>query len=227
MGATVISTPYSDATWWSRHFYLSSRGVTGQTGKTILKAKYEQGMEPLWEVDILDGRYAHKQDYYHTLEETEVLMARPENFIPTEPDFIVQVTSRKEAKRSEVEFELKQKSEDQAAETLFRDSPDYWPEHSDKTTPSVKDRVEALLIKKRWQRASKTPLGPKEDFDAIRAATTRDMGIPSIEVHEVRWMNPTIVMVSCVSTGGASYISVLRKDESGWALLTYYLEFIS
>lgn len=230
-GATVISTPYSDATWWSRHFYYSSKGVTDQTGKAMLKAKYEQGIEPLWEVDVVNSRYDQQQEIYPTLEETDGLIARPESFIPTTPDFVVGVTSRRDLTRSEAAAEEKRKSEDQAAETLLRDSPSFWPEHEDEPYPRPKNEVERLLVQKRWQRASKTPLGLKQDVDSIRAVVIRHMNRPSGKVEEIRWLSPTLVMVSCSwytsPLAAASYTYVLQKDESGWAVLAYYMESIS
>jgi hypothetical protein len=139
--------------------------------------------------------------------------------------------TRRDAKGLEAKTEAQRKSDEQAAETLFRDSPGFWPEHTAGPYPCPKNDVGRLLVQKRWQRASKTSLGLKEDLDTIGAAVVRHMNHPGGKVDEIRWLTPTLVMISCswytAPLAAASYTYVLQKDDSGWAVLAYYMDSIS
>jgi hypothetical protein len=156
---------------------------------------------------------------------------RPKDFIPGTPDIVLEVTSRMDEKRAEEERAAKEKSDEQAAEKIFQDSPDYWPSVNDQLYAYPTNDVGWVLLSKRWERASKTQLGSNKDTEAIRAAVIRHMKHPQAKVHEIRWISPTVVMVaSSWYTGplaAAAYRYVLRKNDQGWSVIAHYLEAIS
>jgi hypothetical protein len=82
------------------------------------------------------------------------------------------------------------------------------------------------IVEKRWQTASRTPLGSAQDTVDILAVLKKKH--PELVVHEIRWLSATEVMALCVSgssaqVGGSElYYGALEKSGSDWSLVAWY-----
>ena len=202
------------------HFHPRTRTVTGQDGTATLKLRPKEAQDPIFDVKIVNSYYDQNFGYSESRNEW---MNRPQDFVPTKPDIVLEVTSRIDEQRAEEATQAKRKAAEQAAEKLFRESPDFWPERT--------NDVAKILFLKRWNHASVRVLGSKEDIDFIRAAIIGHMKHPKAEVGEIRWISATIVMAkSSWYTGplaAAGYTYVLRKGDQGWSVLTCAMDYIS
>ena len=241
-GAKVITSyyPHSAFSLASRH---TCEAVTGETGKAILSANYlprepvlfgrseSSTFSPSYEVVIMNGKYQEQTSIFLSPSTDQELLARPAGFIPTMPDVVVEVTSEAMKARHISENDEQRRMDEQKAEQLFEKLPNFWPEHMEDPYPWPKDYVGQLLLSKRWQSASRNSLGTKEDIDSIRAVVVRHMTHPKAEVHELRWLSPSLVMVSSSWYTGplasAGYTYVLQKGKDGWIVLAYYMDYVS
>jgi hypothetical protein len=186
----------------------------------MLKLRAKEAQEPIFDVKIVNKHYDQNFGYSESQEEWK---NRPPKFVPTKPDIVLEVTSRVNEQRAEDETRAAHKAAEQAAERLFRESPDFWPERT--------NDVAEILFSKRWEHAWQKALGSKEDVDSIRAAIIGHMKNPKAEVHEIRWISARLVMAKSswytgpLASGGYTY--VLRKSEQGWTVLTYAMDYIS
>jgi hypothetical protein len=203
-----------------------NRPITDENGKAMLKVTSRPGVGGCWyAVEILNSLYDQ-----HVVEAEEVkdLPTRSDDFIPTKPDVVLEVTSRASEHQRKEEAAAKDKAADAAAEKLFRDSPNFWPEHKNSWP---KSEVGIKLIWKRWERASKQELGTKDDIDAIRAAVIQHMKNPKAQVQEIRWISPTAVMVKSSRYEGnqasAGYTYALMKSGTGWTVVAFYMDYVS
>jgi len=224
---------------YSGFFIASPRpfeAVTDKTGTAMLSASFS-AITPEYDVHILNDKYQVDMTWIPSWY-LDKLRARSEAFIPTTPDVVIQVPSREldarrdaESAKQHAEAERQRKLDEQEAEDLFEKSPDYWPEHKAGAYPWVKDKVGDLVLSKRWQSASKKPLGTKADTTSIRAAVVRQMKMPRAEVHEIGWLSSSLVMVSSswyegsLAAAGCTY--VLQKGKDGWIVLAYYMNWVS
>jgi hypothetical protein len=81
------------------------------------------------------------------------------------------------------------------------------------------------LVEKRWQAASRTPLGSAQDTADIVAQLKRKH--PDLVVREIRWLSATEVMALCLSSGaqvGGSelFYGALKKSGDDWKLVAWY-----
>lgn len=207
--------------------FRKTSAVTGKDGTALLKLSSAE-TTPLFDVKVVNEKY---DQHFGYSESPDDWIGRSEDFIPTKPDIVLKVTSRIDEKRREEEMKAKEKSNEDAAEKLFRDSPDFWPERKADPYPSPKDEVGEILLRKRWERASESALGSQEDIESIRAAVIRHMKVPESKVNEMRWISPTVVMVNSSWYEGplaaAGYTYVLRKSEKGWSVVAYYMNYVS
>jgi hypothetical protein len=201
--------------------------TTGKDGRAMLKLS-SGGRLPVFEVKIVNEKYDDHRGYSTTRNDW---MQRSEDFIPTKPDIVLKVTSRVDEKRAEAKIEAERKSDEEAAEKLFRDSPDFWPKRKDDPYPTPRNEVGWILLRKRWEHASEKELGSTEDTESIRAAVIQHMKVPESKVSEIRWISPTVVMVSSSWYKGplasAGYTYVLRKSEKGCSVVAYYINYVS
>jgi hypothetical protein len=201
-------------------FHSRTRTVTGPDGTAMLRLRPKEAQEAIFDVQIVNKQYDQHFGYGTSEDEWT---HRPEDFIPTKPDTVIEVTSRIDEQRAQEEADAKRKAAELAAEKLFRESPDFWPERT--------NDVAEILYSKRWDRASQMALGTKEDIDSIRAAIIGHMNEPKAQVHEIRWISATLVMAkSSWYTGplaAAGYTYVLRKSNQGWIVLTYAMDYVS
>jgi hypothetical protein len=223
--------PVKDAPVTVRYsnFDHEDKVLTDQNGCALLKVNCSTGIEVLtFDVHIVNNQY---DQYLGEGADHEVLSKRDARFIPSKPDVVLEVRSRIDEKRRQEKLELTEKEEDQIAEKLFRESPDFWPEHGSDPYPWVTNQVGQRLLKKRWERASTKELGSKDDSNAIRTAVIKHMQNSKAQVREIRWLSPTVVMVRSSWYEGplaaAWYTYALRKTEAGWIVVTYYMEGIS
>lgn len=212
-------TPVAGATV-SVHFYPRTRTVTGKDGLALLKLTPKEADDPIFDVEIANKEYEQNFGYSETKSEW---MKRPAGSIPTKPDIVLEVVSRVDQRQGELEKSTAGKMADDAAEKLFRESPDYWPERT--------NEVASLLFRKRWENASKQALGTPEDVNAIRGVVVRHMKMPQASVNEIRWISPRLVMVKSSWYSGpeasAGYTYVLKKSDAGWTVLTFAVDYVS
>jgi hypothetical protein len=81
------------------------------------------------------------------------------------------------------------------------------------------------IVEKRWQAASRSPLGSAQDMADIVAVLKKKH--PELVVHEIRWLSATEVMALCVSSsaqvgGQELYYGALEKSGSEWSLVAWY-----
>jgi hypothetical protein len=204
----------------SIHFYPRTRIVTGVDGTAMLKLRPKDAQEPIFDVEIVNRQYDQHFGYSKSADDW---MNRPENFVPTKPDIVLELTSRSDQQRAEEETQARRGAAEQAAEKLFRESPDFWPERT--------NDVAEILFSKRWDHGSERALGSKEDIDSIRAVIIAHMKQPKNQVHKIRWISATLVMAKSSWYAGplasAGYTYVLRKSEEGWRVLTCAMDYIS
>jgi hypothetical protein len=231
-GATV-SADFNHGSWLSGAFRHKSQIVTGDSGKVLLKVfcprpsgRHTEFPSWLYKVTIKNDRY----DDCVAVSDPDMdrtLFDRSGDFIPTETDIVLEVTNRRIQARGRAEAEAKRKADERRVDALIQRSPDFWPPHKDDSDPWIKDDIGQLLLDKRWTSASKKPLGTKAEIDAISAAVIQHMGNPKARVEEVRWLSPSLVMVSsgwyASPQAAAGYLYILRKDNNRWTVLAYYL----
>jgi hypothetical protein len=224
-----VSTSHPFKSWSYRIFHPGTTVFTGKDGIAFVQADPHDQLGPIFDVKIVNKQY--DQHFGYGEAGANDWADRPKDFIPTKPDIVLEVTSRIEEKRADEEQETKHKSDEEAAEKLYRDSPDYWPGQKADPDAHARNEVDSILISKRWERASKTQLGSNEDTEAIRAAIIQHMKHPQAKVHEIRWISPTVVMAKSSWYSGplaaAGYTYVLRKNEQGWTVIAHYMEWVS
>ncbi len=152
---------------------------------------------------------------------------RHESEVPVDPDVTMKIRGEP-GKR--VERQRKARLERQA-ERLDRTKPDYWPIAVKEPYPQAVNETAEMLVKKRWERASDSPLGSTKDVEGIRAAILAHMKHDNGEVGEIRWVNRLTVIASAGWYSGpeaaAGYKYVVRKRGGHWKVLTRYLDWIS
>jgi hypothetical protein len=204
--------------------------VTDKNGMALLLASFS-AISPDYQVHVLNDKYRVDLTAIGRWDDDKPLRARSKASIPTTPDILVTVPNRAEWEKQRAEAEKQGKLDEQQAEDLFEKSPDYWPEHRAGGSPVIKDKVGDLLLSKRWQSASKKPLGTKADIASIRAAVIRHMKMPKTKVNEIGWLSSSLVMVSSSWYEGplaaAGYTYVLQKGKDGWIVLAYYMDWVS
>ena len=224
-----VSTSHPFKYWSYRVFHPGTTAFTGKDGIAIVQADPHDQLGPTFYVKVINKQY--DQHFGYSEAGANGWADRSKDFIPTKPDIVLEVTSRIEEKRADEEQEAKHKSDEEAAEKLFRDSPDYWPGQRADPYAYATDDVCQVLLWKRWERASKTQLGSNEDTEAIRAAVSGHMKHPQAKVHEIRWISPTLVIAKSSWYSGplaaAGYTYVLRKNDAGWFVIAHYMECIS
>jgi hypothetical protein len=238
-----VSTSYFRQYPLSRGSRIISKAATDTKGNALLSANYlrrnslfrelydPDNLGPSYDVSISTNDYNVTCSIGISPSTRDELFTRSPNFMPTTPDIVVQVRSEREKERDRLDMELKRKDDEEKAATLFSHSPDYWPEHKDDPYPYVSDQVGELLLEKRWNAASKKALSSQDESDQIRAVVVGSMKQANPTVEEMRWVSPTLVMVTASWYAGplasAGYTYIVRKDEGRWHVLVYYMEYVS
>jgi hypothetical protein len=239
VAGAVVTTHFPTGPWFVRAVHRKYKAVTNDSGTALLKVYWpsksgspadQNQFDPIFDVLIRNDRY---DDGFGTFDSglTDALFDRPEDFVPKEPDLVLNVTSRRIRKWEQQLAASIEKANDQKAEELFHGSADFWPKHGADPYAYIEGDIGQLLLTKRWESASKVPLGTEEDIVAICAAVVLCNQMPRAEAYEIRWLSPALVMVSAGYYIGpldaASYTCILQKGKNGWRVLTYYLETIS
>jgi len=106
-----------------------------------------------------------------------------------------------------------------------------WPSHGDAPYEWPEGADGYQVIRDRFNGASATALGSKDDIEQIKKAVVSHMKHPKAQIKEVRWISPSLVMISSSWYTGplaaASYYYVLEKNKEQWIVKTYYLLSIS
>ena len=217
-------------------FLKKTEALTDETGTAILWVNYplcegkdEDFANPSYEMFIMNSMYEQRTLTSLALSTSKALRARrPEDLIPKTPDIVFEVTSEEVWARRRAKREEKRRLEEQKAQDLFENSPNFWPKIEKGLWLNEVDRI---LVRKRWQSVTESPLGTEEDIDAIRTTVIQNMMHPKVQVHQIGWLSPSLVMVSSswysTPTASALYTYVLQKNEDEWTVLARYLEFIS
>lgn len=229
-GASV-SASYPAESWLFQFIHPSSKGITDEQGKVTLDVYCARGFGPFFEIEIVNELYYQEVGLFHSENEWKEWMGRPKDYVPSKPDTIVEITSRIDVAQAEQQREEKKKADEAAAEQLFQEAPDFWPEHKGGGHPFIVDAVGAALVRKRWDRSSRVALNPSDTHEAICAVVLQHMKHPQSRVDEIRWVSPAVVMVSSSwytsPIASAGYTYILKKADKGWVVLTYYMNYIS
>jgi hypothetical protein len=96
-----------------------------------------------------------------------------------------------------------------------------WPgQHSEDPTA-----YDFPIVQKRWDTASRAPLGSAQDIAAITSALKR--AHPDLVVREIRWLSATEVMALVVRDAGLAggeelFYGALNKNGDAWQLVAWY-----
>jgi hypothetical protein len=107
-----------------------------------------------------------------------------------------------------------------------------WPPRNDKPYPSVKGKDGDKILHRRWEKASKKPLGTDADTAAIKKVILAHIkeGKQS-EVDEIRWLSPALIMADAGWYYGplasAGYFYIVEKKKGKWEIVTRYMLCIS
>lgn len=97
-----------------------------------------------------------------------------------------------------------------------------WPERG--TWP--KDKGASKLLDDRFALASTNSLGTATDIVAIKKVIVTHKEKQEIEIHQIRWLNASLVM-AFVRTESAAFYYVVEKKTNKWELVTYYMLWVS
>ena len=153
------------------------------------------------------------------------LVARSNDFIPTEPDIVIERDSEATIERRRAESQRQSEETRKEVDRLFRESPDYWPSPTD---PSWHvRRVGLQLVRMRWDGASQARLGSTEDEEAIRRLVLQHFAFARKKsVDGIRWISPSVVIVVASWYSGVlaagDHMVVLKRTESGWGIVVVY-----
>ena len=85
----------------------------------------------------------------------------------------------------------------------------------------IRDQKERKIIDDRYAHASTNALGSTNDIAAIKHAIAADMKPQEVEVREIRWLSPSLVM-AYTRTESAAYYYVSEKRKSTWEIRAHY-----
>jgi len=204
VAGAIVTTDFPTGPWLVRALHRKYKAVTNDSGKALLKVYWpaksgfpadQNQSDPIFDVLIRNDRY---DDGFETSDSglIQTLFDRPEDFVPKEPDLILSVTSRRIMNWEKQLADSMHMANDRKAEELFHGSADFWPKHGADPYAYIEDDIGQLLLTKRWESASKVPLGTEEDIVAICAAVVLCNQLPRAEAYEIRWLSPALVMVS-------------------------------
>ena len=86
----------------------------------------------------------------------------------------------------------------------------------------ISDQKEWKIIEDRFAHASTNALGSTNDIAAIKRAVAADMKPQEVEVREIRWLSPSLVM-TYTCTESAAYYYVSEKRKSMWEIRAHYV----
>jgi len=111
----------------SVHSHPRTRTVTSQEGSALLKLNCTEAQDAIFDVEIVNPQYNQNFGFSETGNEW---MNRPNGFIPTKPDIVLEVVSRFDESQAELEKHAEFNTAAEAAQKLFLESPDLWPERT-------------------------------------------------------------------------------------------------
>ncbi len=101
-----------------------------------------------------------------------------------------------------------------------------WPQRADEPHPWPSPKDAAGQLTDRFESADRNALGSTNDVAAIYQAIAGQRAPTEVDVREVRWLSPTLVM-AYTRTRTAAYYYVLEKKSGSWGIVTYYLIWIT
>ena len=82
------------------------------------------------------------------------------------------------------------------------------------------------IIDERYAKASTNSLGTAGDIAAIKQAIAADAQPQIVEVREIRWLSPSVIM-AFTRTQSAAYYYVSEQKNGKWGIVTHYQIWVS
>jgi len=82
------------------------------------------------------------------------------------------------------------------------------------------------IVEERFKNASTKALGTETDIAEIHQVINSSHPNWKLQVEELRWLSPSLA-VARVRAPEAEYFYVIEKEKDKWAVLTYYLHWLS
>jgi len=110
---------------------------------------------------------------------------------------------------------------------LVAAAPDYtWPERGTDPYPWPNPKEASKILYDRFLQASTNALGTAEDIKALQQAIAAHKAPLRVEVRDVRWLSPSLVM-AYTRTEFAAYYYVTEKKKGKWSVLSYYMLWVT
>ena len=97
-----------------------------------------------------------------------------------------------------------------------------WPERDRDPYPWPKPNEAGKIIRDRFANASTNALGTTNDVITVKKAITEHLKPQQVEVRELRWLSPILVM-AYTRTKSAAFYYVTEKKNGKWDVITYYM----
>lgn len=97
-----------------------------------------------------------------------------------------------------------------------------WPAHDSDPCPWPKPKDAGRIIRDRFAQASTNALGTTNDSIAVKKRIVEHVKPQQVEVRELRWLSPILVM-AYTRTESAAFYYVTEKKNGKWDVITYYM----
>jgi len=227
-----VATLYHVESKLSRASRRTSEATTDNEGKAMLLANYlpiesvilqkrkNDLFSPSYRVSINNKNYHDYRGILPLYATDKALLERPPDFIPMEPDIVIQLLSEKSKDAQRGEARNEGLSNERKAEELLSNLKGTWPEN-------ISEEIGELLAHKCWFTATKTPAFTPEDRYQITKAVLGRSGNIYYKASEIRWVSPSMVIVESGFIRSGVYLSILQRDGKRWTVVAHYLWLIS
>ena len=214
----------------------SRRAFTDDSGLAVLKANYPAANRTLFGASRRPAFVTYKAVVGAGAERAEAsdqtlltwyaLHNRPADYIPENPDVVIAIPTRTpEGLAADQARQRSKLAEAEAEKWIGR--LEFWPEPGPDPKRWARGSLASyLLVSKRWELATKDPLGSPEDTESIRRTVTEHINDPKVSIGEIRWLSPSMVMVSSgcydAPANAVAYLDVVAKTNSVWSLRAEY-----
>lgn len=154
------------------------------------------------------------------------LMARTPEFIPKEPDIVIEIGSKKAAEEYRKNQIQENAKNELMADEIVRTKPTFWPEQDAESI-----ELRQLVVKKRWELANASLIRSPEDVPDIERIVKKHMNRENSTVRSPKFLNKDTAMVDASyysgPTGAARYTYVVVRIDNVWTVIRSYNEWIS
>src|SRR5947209_2400339 len=106
---------------------------------------------------------------------------------------------------------------------FFARGGDYsWPERGSDPYPWPRGADRGKILHERFTQASTNSLGTPTDIGAVKQTIAAHRALERVEVRQLRWLSPSLVM-GLTRTRSAAYYYIVEKKKDAWSVLTYYM----